>query len=189
MNNSENPLDMWCEDSKNNKQVFHYDTMINSNRIYYKLSGREGNFIATAMVNEIDRNNSMYKTKFDEMDNLQKYSIDKLGVFSSYTNIGVMTVMLCDILLTILDRKHSYKHNFLIYLRDISNTPEKDVNVYQSVLPNYKKRKVKMSDDCIEVKGDDNNDVFYLFSKNTRTKDIEYYRHLREKKLKKLNIS
>ena len=49
MNNSENPLDMWCEDSKNNKQVFHYDTMINSNRIYYKLSGREGNFIATAL--------------------------------------------------------------------------------------------------------------------------------------------
>lgn len=120
------------------------------------------------------------------MDNLQKYSIDKLGVFSNYTNIGVMTVMLCDILLTILDRELSYKHNFVIYLRDISNTSKKDVNVYQSLFPNYKKRKVKLSDNRIEVKGDSNNDVFYLFSKDTKTKDIEYYRHLREKKLRKI---
>ncbi|MGC7736071.1 hypothetical protein ACP215_11025 [Staphylococcus epidermidis] len=99
------------------------------------------------------------------MDNLQKYSIDKLGVFSNYTNIGVMTVMLCDILLTILDRELSYKHNFVIYLRDISNTSKKDVNVYQSLFPNYKKRKVKLSDNRIEVKGDSNNDVFYFFQK------------------------
>jgi hypothetical protein len=39
----------------------------------------------------------------------------------------------------------------------------------------------------IEVKGNRKNQIFYLFSKQTRTEDINYYKELRVNNIRKIN--
>ncbi|MDS3929983.1 hypothetical protein RJC24_11325 [Staphylococcus epidermidis] len=183
------PFTRNCVSYKDGDQDFYYDTMINSDRIYYKLKNQIDNYISTAVVKKIDNDNDQYQSKFDEIDHVEKYSIEKLGVVDNYSNMGVMTVMFCDIILAIINREFSSKYNIVIHLCDISHTTEieKVVNVYQSVLPNYKKMKTNSDNKRIEVKGNRKNEIFYLFLKQTRKDDIEYYKELRQNKIIKIN--
>lgn len=181
-----------CSSYKNGEYInkdFYYDTMIDCDRIYYKLNDQTENYVATAVVKKIGNDNNQYKSKFDEMSNVEKYSIEKLGIIDNYSNMGIMTVMFCDIILTMINREFSAKYNIVIHLCDIANTTEteKIVNVYQSVLPNYKKKNTNRNNKRIEVKGNRKNQIFYLFSKQTRTKDIKYYKELRVNNIRKIS--
>src|SRR5699024_3586519 len=146
-------------------------------------------YVATAVVKKIGKDNNQNKSKFDEMSNVEKYSIEKLGVIDNYSNMGIMTVMFCDIILAMINREFSANYNIVIHLCDIVNTTETDKLVidYQSVITNYKKMNTNRYNKCIEVKGNRKNQIFYLFSKQTRTEDIKYYKELRVNNIRKIN--
>lgn len=187
-----NPFTRNCSFYKNDEHIrkdFYYDTMIDCDRIYYKLNNQKEDYVATAVVKKIGNDNNQYKSKFDEMSDVEKYSIEKLGVMDNYSNMGIMTVMFCDIILAMINREFSANYNIVIHLCDIANTTETEklVNVYQSVLPNYKKTNTNRNNKRIEVKGNRKNQIFYLFSKQTRTEDIKYYKELRVNNIRKIN--
>lgn len=195
MNDIEIPFYRKCESYKNGETIkneFYYDTMINCDRTYYYLKNKVDNnkYISTFVVNKIIDQCDKYISKFDGMDNIEKYAIDQLGVSGKDNkNVGIMTVMFCDIVLTIIAREFAFKYNVVIQLRDMSKIegPEKEVNVYRSVLPNYRKDKTNPNDKRIELKGDSQKEIFYLFSLETRENDISYYENLKMKKLKEIN--
>ncbi|PTH61037.1 hypothetical protein BU595_12845, partial [Staphylococcus arlettae] len=89
------PFTRNCSSYKNGEHIrkdFYYDTMIDCDRIYYKLNDQKEDYVATAVVKKIGNDNNQNKSKFDEMSNVEKYSIEKLGVIDNYSNMGIMTV-------------------------------------------------------------------------------------------------
>ncbi|WP_142293691.1 hypothetical protein, partial [Staphylococcus epidermidis] len=73
-----NPFTRNCSFYKNDEHIrkdFYYDTMIDCDRIYYKLNDQKEDYVATAVVKKIGNDNNQYKSKFDEMSDVEKYSI------------------------------------------------------------------------------------------------------------------
>lgn len=100
-----------------------------------------------------------------------------------FKNKGVMTIVMCDILLAILDREMAWFNNIEVSLVDNSKVLIDDntntlVSVYSRIFRGYKKG-IDTSTDRLVVEG---SHMYYLFPVKTRRDDIKYYQELRREK-------
>ncbi|MHD0396534.1 hypothetical protein ACY2DA_01430 [Staphylococcus simulans] len=190
MYHSNSPFKIKCQTGVSGgivkNEPFYYDTMLGSDRTYYYLNDDYDSTgsIANFKIIKLDKLDT--DSKFNALNPVEQYEIAKIAVTNpdNYQK-GIMTIMFCDILLTILTREFAYKYNVVISLRDTSSTlnEEKDVNVYRSVLPGYLGKFEHCEDPRIETFSD-SPDVLYLFSLETRKQDIAYYKELRTEKIR-----
>lgn len=176
---------------------FTFSNMVDTDRTYYYLNGDIGNF----RVNRVDNNYHLkFISRFKNVGETEKFYLEKINVIHVFENNGIMTIIFCDMMLSILKREMAYYNNIELKLVNLANKyrNEKIVNVYQSVLPAYELNDKQPENSRIVlenlkyVKHLDLNyysDIYYLFPLKTRKKDIEYYENLREEKIKKLNVA
>lgn len=186
-----------CNTGHYRTDPFTFSNMMDTNRTYYYLNGDIGN----VRVNRIDNNSySGFISRFEDIGKTEKFYLEKINVIHTFANNGIMTIMFCDMILSIFKREMAYYNNIELKLVNMADKciNEKLVNVYQSVLPEYELSDVesKSSRMVLEKLQYENNlglnfysDIYYLFPLDTRKKDIEYYENLREEKIKKLNIA
>lgn len=201
MNNNNNLLIKVCNttlsDSTEKKEDFHYISMIESDITkYYKESETdETNYVGNFRIRLISNQDSKYKTKFDKLCNLEKYTIDMVAISNENNkHKGLMTIMICDILLTLFSREYAFKYNIVIHVRDCSKVYENnskseehsETNVYKRVFPDYKGKHITSNTDRVESEVA-SPDFFYVFPLTYRKKDIQYYSNLKNKKLKILS--
>ncbi|HDZ8817154.1 TPA: hypothetical protein RUV49_002644 [Staphylococcus aureus] len=186
MTYNEDIFEIRCKTGDSISEPLHYASMLDADRTYYYLKEQKNldwhcsNFVVEK-INIFER-----KSKFDDRVPNEKYIIGKLGVLEPL-NQGLMTIMVCDILLTIFNREFGYKYNVIINIRDNSRIydTQKYINPYKRVFPNYKGKFIDSNDERIEVYSNDN-DFNYFFPLETREQDIKYYTKLKEEKVNKL---
>ncbi|WP_436894436.1 hypothetical protein [Staphylococcus gallinarum] len=185
-----------CKTGHYRTDPFTFSNMMDTDRTYYYLNGDIGNF----RVNRVNDNyDSSFISRFNDIEKTEKFYLEKINVIYTFENNGIMTIMFCDMILSILKREMAYYNNIELKLVNLAGKcrNEKIVNVYRSVLPEYELSDVesKSSRMILEKLQYVNNlglnfysDIYYLFPLKTRKKDIEYYENLRDKKMKNLNV-
>ncbi|MCT2553874.1 MULTISPECIES: hypothetical protein [Staphylococcus] len=184
MKDIENVFEVSCFSFCNRKTTdFYYSSMIDNDVTYYYLKDieKEPNYISCFSLQK----RSVSSSKFDHIKPIEKYHISEISIVDHF-NQGLMTIMICDILLTIFNREFGYRYNVVISLGDLSYVPDSrtSVNPYKSVFPNYLGKFIECNDDRVE-KHKDSAIFQYFFSIDTREDDINYYEKLKKEKLNK----
>lgn len=170
---------------------------MDTDRTYYYLNGSIGNI----RVNRYDDSSKYgYISRFKNIVKTEKFYLEKINVEPKFDNNGIMTIMFCDMMLCIFEREMAYRNNIELKLVNLADKyrENKIVNVYQSVLPGYELSEIKPNQNRIVLEKlhyDKNlncayyDDIYYLFPLNTRKSDIEYYKNLRNEKIRALDIN
>lgn len=186
-----------CETGHYRTDPFTFSNLMDNDRTYYYLKGDIGN----VRVNRIDSNsNSEFTSRFEDIGKTEKFYLEKINVIHTFENNGIMTIIFCDMMLSILKREMAYDNNIELKLVNIANKDrnEQIVNVYQRVLPAYVLGEIQPENSRIVLENLKNikhlnlkyySDIYYLFPLKKRKSDIEYYENLREEKINKLNVN
>lgn len=129
-----------------------------------------------------------FKSCFGNKYNTEHFHISNIYINSDEnTHKGVMTIIVCDILLAILDSKMARYNNIEVSLIDLSKVIDDEgcidtsISVYSRIFRGYIKG-TNTTDERLVVNG---NDLNYLFPIKTRRDDISYYQNLRKEKIER----
>lgn len=191
------PFNIMCKNFNEEIKPFTYQRFVDFGECYYYLKGTSFDYIATSVITRYE--NEAYDTfssRFDHFDETEKVYIEKLEVAPPFENKGIMTIMFCDIMLALLTRSLANENHIEIKFINTSDLIKdgKIVNVYHSVMPKYELSLAQPSSSRIVLEGrrtkfniDFYQDIYYIFSLQTREEDIAYYTKLRERKIRLLN--
>lgn len=133
-------------------------------------------------------NEKQVKSRFGNKYNTEHFHISNIRITKDEDmHKGVMTIIVCDILLAILDRKMARYNNIEVSLIDLSNVIDDEgctdapISVYSRIFRGYIKG-TNTTDERLVVNG---NDLNYLFPIKTRRDDISYYQNLRKEKIER----
>lgn len=184
-----------CTTGNEKPEPFTFANMMDTDRTYYYLNGDIGNI----RVNRVDNDYYLpFTSRFNGLKT-EKFYLEKINVIDQFKSNGIMTIIFCDMILSILKREMAYYNDIELKLVNLADKyrNESIVNVYQSVLPAYELSDIHTKNQRIVLEKLQYNrnldlnyysDIYYLFPLETRKKDIEYYENLRDKKMKNLNI-
>lgn len=134
-------------------------------------------------------NKEGFKSRFREKYNTEQFHIANILISNNEdNNKGIMSILVCDILLAILDREMAWYNNIEVSLVDLSRVindkgyTDGSISVYHRIFRGYRKG-VDISNDRLVVEG---NNLNYLFPIKTRKDDIQYYQNLRYEKIERL---
>lgn len=191
------PFKISCTSGLCQPKIYTFANMMDTDRTYYYLNGSIGNI----KVNRYDDSSKYgYISRFKNIVKTEKFYLEKINVEPKFDNNGIMTIMFCDMMLCIFEREMAYRNNIELKLVNLADKyrENKIVNVYQSVLPGYELSEIKPNQNRIVLEKlhyDKNlncayyDDIYYLFPLNTRKSDIEYYKNLRNEKIRALDIN
>lgn len=166
--------------------VYDYHYLLSEYKVGHFLSAKDlknGKEIAQSKA-RICKNSEKFKSHFNPNYNTEMYMIEKINLIDiENNNKGIMTIIMCDILLSILDREFAWGKNIEVLLTDrskvlIDDEINSSVSVYSRIFRGYKKG-IDTSEDRLVVEGVD---MYYLFPQETRKDDIRYYEELRSEK-------
>ncbi|MEB8122976.1 hypothetical protein NGH46_12655 [Staphylococcus xylosus] len=129
-----------------------------------------------------------FKSCFGNKYNTEHFHISNIYITNDEDrHKGVMTIIVCDILLAILDREMGWYNNIEVSLVDQSKViddkgcTDANISVYNRIFRGYVKG-TNTTDERLVVDG---NDLNYLFPIKTRRDDISYYQNLRKEKIER----
>lgn len=176
-------------DNKFEKNIYDYYYLLSKYKVRHFISEKDlknGKEIAQSQASICTKNEEI-KSNFNPNFNTEMYKIKKINLIDiENNNKGIMTIIMCDILLSILDREFAWGKNIEVSLTDRSKVlvDEKiniSVSVYSRIFRGYRKG-IDTSEDRLVVEGVD---MYYLFPKDTRKDDIQYYQNLRNEKIER----
>lgn len=171
--------------------MYNYDYLLHGgdDEIVYFLSNdamENNTLIAGSKAYRCDGNE--FNPCFKEKYNTEQFHIANILITNDEdNNKGIMTILVCDILLAILDREMAWYNNIEVSLVDNSSVidnkgyADPSISVYHRLFRGYRKG-VDISDDRLVVEG---NNLNYLFPIKTRKDDIHYYQKLRNEKIER----
>lgn len=174
--------------------VYVYDYLVTEKRTpinhfipkEYLKEGTKRKMIARSQA-YLCKNNDKYVSQFVNTKIKQLFHIAKLAIADTeYKNKGIITIIMCDIILAILDRELAWGENIEICLKDLSkviigDSQSQSTTVYHRIFRGYEKG-IDTTNQRLIVKG---SFVNYLFPKETRKEDIAYYKNLRSEKIER----
>lgn len=128
-----------------------------------------------------------FESHFDQNYDTEMYHIAKISIrHDEDKNKGIMTIIMCDILLAILNREFAWGKNIEVSLTDrskviVDGIINTSVSVYSHIFRGYRKG-INISEDRLVV---DDIYMYYLFPIKTRKDDIKYYQNLRNEKIER----
>lgn len=133
-------------------------------------------------------NKKEFKSRFGNKYNTEQFHISNIRITNDKDmHKGVMTIIVCDILLAILDREMAWYNDIEVSLVDLSHVidnkgyTDASISVYSRIFRGYIKGTNK-TDERLVV---DENNLNYLFPIKTRRDDISYYQNLRKEKIER----
>lgn len=133
-------------------------------------------------------NRKEFKSRFGNKYNTEHFHISNIRITNDEDmHKGVMTIIVCDILLAILDRKKAWRNDIEVSLVDQSKVIDDEgcidtsISVYSRIFRGYIKG-TNTTDERLVVDG---NELNYLFPIKTRRDDISYYQNLRKEKIER----